>query len=267
MQVEVRGRVLVITGGTQGVGEKTATLAAEAGAEGIVITGRNPQRGGAVAERLSGGGCRTVFVAAELADPAAPETIIGAAIASFGRVDGLVNAAGVTDRGGLDDATPELWDKIFAVNARAPFFLTKLAVADMKRRRAPGAIVNILSMNAHCGTPELTVYSGSKGALATITKNNAHALMADRIRVNGIMMGWATTPGEQVMQAEILGGGPDWAERAAERMPLKRLLTDDEVAQLALFLLSDQSGLLTGALIDLEQSVVGGPASGLGLSK
>lgn len=264
MQVEVEGRVLVITGGTQGVGEKTATLATEAGAEGIVVTGRNPERGNAVAERLTAAGSRTVFVQAELSDADAPERIIGAAIEAFGRVDGLVNAAGATDRAGLEDATPELWEKIFAVNARAPFFLTRLAVADMKRRRAPGAIVNILSMNAHCGTPELTVYSGSKGALATITKNNAHALLADRIRVNGIMMGWATTPGEHVTQSEVLGNGPDWAEKVAQRMPLKRLLTDDEVAQLALFLLSDQSGLLTGALIDLEQAVVGGPAPGLG---
>jgi NAD(P)-dependent dehydrogenase (short-subunit alcohol dehydrogenase family) len=134
------------------------------------------------------------------------------------------------------------------------------AIRDMLHRKAPGAIVNILSMNAYCGSPELAIYSATKGALATLTRNAANAHLADRIRINGIMMGWAATPGENQMQGVTLGKGNDWAAQAAAGMPLGRMLTDDEVAQLALFMLSDASGLMTGTLVDLEQTVLGAPA-------
>ena len=94
------------------------------------------------------------------------------------------------------------------------------AIADMKARRAPGTIVNILSVNAHCGAPELAIYSASKGALSTLTRNTANAHLADRIRVNGINMGWVATPAEQMMQAQTLGSGADWAKAAAAACPL-----------------------------------------------
>jgi NAD(P)-dependent dehydrogenase (short-subunit alcohol dehydrogenase family) len=259
MRVGLDGLTVVVTGGTQGLGERIAALAAEGGSSGIVISGRNAERGAALAERLSAGSCRARFVAAELADPRAPERIIAAAVEEFGRVDCLVNAAADTSRAGLEDATRENWDALFSVNARAPFFLMQQAVRDMKRRQAAGSIVNILSINAHCGAPELAVYSATKGALGVLTKNAANALLADRIRVNGINMGWVATPAEHIMQSKTLGKGEDWERRAAAGLPLGRLLTMDEVAQLAIFLLSDKSGIMTGVLIDLEQMVVGAP--------
>jgi NAD(P)-dependent dehydrogenase (short-subunit alcohol dehydrogenase family) len=259
MLVELNGRTLIVTGGTQGIGARIAGLAAESGASGILLVGRDSERGRAVAEALSGGACRASFVQADLADPQAPERVVAAALQEFGSVDGLVNAAADTHRASLDDATIEHWDALFSVNTRAPFFLMQGVVRDMKRRGAPGSIVNILSVNAHCGAPELAVYSGTKGALGVLTKNAANALLPDRIRVNGINVGWVATPAENIMQAKTLGKGEDWEERAAAGLPLKRLLTMDEVAQLAIFLLSDMSGLMTGALIDLEQAVVGAP--------
>ena len=115
----------------------------------------------------------------------------------FGRIDLLVNAAGLTDRASFLDADLDDWAKLFAVNARAPFFLMQAAIRAMRERGEGGAIVNILSMNAHCGAPDLAVYSASKGALATLTKNAANAHRFDRIRVNGINMGWAPTAGEK----------------------------------------------------------------------
>jgi len=259
MRVGLDGLRLIVTGGTQGVGAGIAALAAASGAGAIVVSGRDAERGAAVARSLSGPSCRVKFVRADLADPAAPENLVAAAVNEFGGVDGLVNAAGDTRRAGLDDATPEAWDALFCVNARAPFFLIQGVVRDMKRRGAAGAIVNILSMNAHCGGPDLAVYSATKGARATLTRNCANALLCDRIRVNGINMGWTATPAEHVMQASTLGQGEDWEARAAAGLPLGRLLTMDEVARLAVFLLSDMSGPMTGALIDLEQWVVGAP--------
>jgi NAD(P)-dependent dehydrogenase (short-subunit alcohol dehydrogenase family) len=257
MRVGLDGRTLIITGGTQGIGATIAKLAAESGASGIVLGGRNAERGAAVAQSLAPYGCRGVFVPADLADPEAPERLVAAAIDAFGKIDGLVNAAADTHRASLEHATLADWDAQFTVNARAPFFLMQGVMRDMKRRGAPGSIVNILSMNVHCGAPELAVYSATKGALAVLTKNAANALLADRIRVNGINMGWVATPAEHVMQAKTLGKGEDWLKRASAGMPLGRLLTMDEVAQLTVFLLSDISGLMTGVLIDLEQMVVG----------
>lgn len=261
MLVALDDLTLIVTGGTQGIGARIAALAAESGASGIVISGRDAERGAAVAASLSMDSCRVAFVQADLSDPGTPERLVSAAIDTFGKVDCLVNAAADTSRAGLGDATADVWDALFAVNARAPFFLMQSVVADMKRRGVPGSIVNILSINAHCGTPELAVYSATKGALAVLTKNCANALLPDRVRVNGINMGWVATPAEHIMQSKTLGNGEDWERRAAADMPLGRLLTIDEVAQLAIFLLSDISGLLTGALIDLEQKVIGAPAA------
>jgi len=169
----------------------------------------------------------------------------------------LVNAAGLTTRGSFVTATPAVWDQLFSVNARAGFFLIQAAIADMLARGAAGCIVNILSMNAHCGIPELAVYAGSKGAMATLTRNAANAHMADRIRVNAINLGWVGTQGEQQMQAEVLGRGPGWMADAGAMMPLGRLVTAQECARLAVFLLGDASIPMSGAVIDFEQKVAG----------
>lgn len=259
MEMGVKGLTVLVTGGTSGVGECLAQFAAESGAAGLFISGRDEQRGAEVVSRLSALGCPTGFISADLEERGAPQRIAGAALAHMPRIDCLANVAAITDRAGLDDADEAIFDRIFAVNTRAPFFLMQHAVRDMRRRGAPGSIVNILSVNAHCGGPELAVYSGSKGALATLTRNAANALLPERIRVNGINMGWTATPAEHKMQAQTLGKGEDWEKAAAASMPLKRLMTPEEVARVALFLLSDASGLMTGALIDLDQRVQGAP--------
>jgi NAD(P)-dependent dehydrogenase (short-subunit alcohol dehydrogenase family) len=126
-------------------------------------------------------------------------------------------------------------------------------IRHLRERRAPGSIVNILSINVHGGTPALGVYSASKVATALLTRNTAFAHRADRIRVNGINLGWADTPGERTMQAETLGLGPGWLAAAEARMPFGRLIKPDDVARLALFFLSDASLPMTAALVDQDQ--------------
>ncbi len=142
-----------------------------------------------------------------------------AALKQFNQVDALVNSAALTDRGSLVDADLFLWDRLYAVNVRAPFFLMQALVRHLRERKAGGAIVNILSMHAHGGSPALAVYASTKSALAGLTKNTAHAHRFDRIRVNGICAGWVDTPAEREMQANTLSLGEDWLGRAPPSNP------------------------------------------------
>jgi NAD(P)-dependent dehydrogenase (short-subunit alcohol dehydrogenase family) len=259
MDIDLGKAVLVVTGAAQGIGAEIAALAAESRAGALLLTDRNAAPGAAVAAGLRSSGCDVDFLEADLADTEAAKGVIARAVARFGRVDMLVNAAGITDRASFLDGTPALWDRLFAVNARAPYFLMQGAIADMLGRKAPGAIVNIASVNAHCGAPELAIYSATKGALVTLTRNAANAHLSHRIRVNAINVGWTFTPAEIVMQTDTLGHPKDWLDEVARSRPLGRMLEPAEVARLAVYLLSDAAGLMTGAVIDLEQRVLGAP--------
>ena len=256
MLMGLTDKVVVVTGAASGIGKAVARRAVAEGVLALVLTDRDAAGCARLAAELEGA-TEIACVAADLADHAAPARIALAAKSRFGRIDALVNAAGLTTRGSLTNATPEIWDEVFSVNARAAFFLMQAVAADFLARRAAGSIVNILSMNALCGIPELAVYAGSKAALATLTRNAAHAHMADRIRVNGINLGWVATEGEERMQAQTLGRGAGWLAEASARQPLGRLVTANEAARLVVFLLGDASTPMSGAVIDLEQKVAG----------
>ncbi len=250
------GRVFVVTGGTQGLGTAIAEALAAAGAAGIVICGRNRDHGAGVKARLEAAGAEAEFVAADLARSDDCLAVMAACERRFDRVDGLVNAAGLTERGGIDDADVALWDRMFAVNARAPFLLMQAAIRLMRRQRVAGSIVNIITMSSHGGQPKLTVYAASKGALATLTRNVAHAVRQDRIRVNGLNLGWTDTPNEHRVQ--LAEGQPeDWLVGAEAAQPFGRLIKPDDVARASLFLLGPDSGLMTGSVIDYDQMVIG----------
>ena len=257
MSGQFSGKVGVVTGGTQGLGEAIARLLAERGAAGLVIVGRNTERGKAVAADISRGGCPTKFVAADLASVEACRAVVPAAEAAFGRVDMLVNAAAITDRGTILDTSPELFDSMFAINVRAPFFLMQDAAKAMIRHGVEGAMVNILSMGGHGGPPFIIAYCGSKGALATLTKNAAFSLMRNRIRVNGLNIGWMDTPGEDRIQKLYHDAGDDWLARAEAEAPFGRLLKPPEVARAVAYLLSEEAGMMTGSIIDFDQQVLG----------
>jgi len=189
LRKQFAGKFAVVTGGTQGLGEAAARLFAARGAAGVLVCGRNKARGKAVAKELTKVGCEGVFVEADLADLDAVRKVMAKADKAFGNVHILVNAAGFTDRGTILDTSPDLFDRMFAINVRAPFFLIQDAAKIMRREGTAGTIVNILSMSAHGGQPFICAYSGSKGALLTLTKNIAFSLMRDHIRVNGLNIG------------------------------------------------------------------------------
>jgi NAD(P)-dependent dehydrogenase (short-subunit alcohol dehydrogenase family) len=254
----IDGKVAVVTGGTQGLGAAIARLFAQAGASGIAIVGRDADKGSALAEAIFGEtGVPVLMIAADLGDMAQVLDVIGKAEARFGRIDILVNAAGLTDRGNLLHTSPELFDRLFAVNLRAPFFLMQEAVKAMARCGALGAILNIGSASARAGQPFLAAYSASKGALSTLTRNSGFALMRNRVRVNQLDIGWMASDNERTVQLQETGN-PDWEEKAAAALPFGRLLDPAEVAKAALWIVSPDSGMMTGAVIPFDQSVWGG---------
>jgi NAD(P)-dependent dehydrogenase (short-subunit alcohol dehydrogenase family) len=247
------GKVLVITGGTQGLGAAIAHRAARLGAAGIVVCGRDRDRGEAVCDQLD---TEAVFAEADLAQPEPPAAVIRACDERFGRLDGLVNAAGLSSRGTLDDTSVELWDRLFAVNVRAPFLLMQHGARLMRRSGDGGSVVNIITMASHGGEPVLTAYSASKGALATLTRNAGYQLQPDRIRVNGLNIGWTATAGEHRVQTGT-GQSGDWLAEADASRPFGRLLRPDDIAPMVTYLLSDAAAMVTGSVIDFDQTVHG----------
>ena len=249
-------KVCIVTGGTQGLGKGIAVYLAQQGAKGLIICGRNAQNGTASAQEIRAIGCACEYVQADLSIEKDCRQVVRRCDETFGQIHGLVNAAGNTKRGTLDDTTVELWDEIFAINVRAPFILMQETARVMKRDQQGGSIVNIISDTCYGGKPYITPYSSSKGALATLTKNVAHSLRYDRIRVNGVAMGWTVTPQEHKNQ-KYMGEDDNWLEKADAAQPFGRLLRPIDIACLVAYLLSDQSEMMTGAIIDFDQKVMG----------
>jgi NAD(P)-dependent dehydrogenase (short-subunit alcohol dehydrogenase family) len=254
---DLQDKVVLVSGGTQGVGAAVARAAVLAGAS-VVVTGRRAEPGEALAAELRAlGGNDVRFVTADITDVAQALDSVRRTVELFGRVDCLVNAAGLTSRGTLLDTTPELFDEHVAANLRGPFFTMQAAVQDMRSRGEPGTIVNIITMSAHGGQPYLAPYVAAKAGLAGLTRNVAHAHRWDRIRVNGVNIGWTDTEGEDAIQRAFHGAGDDWRAVAAEALPMGRLGQVDDAAALVVLLLSGRSGVVTGSVIDWDQQVVG----------
>ena len=248
------GKVAVITGGSQGLGAATAELMAARGASGIVLVGRNEARGNAVAESLS---CAATFVSVDLAADDAATEVMAAADEAFGRVDALVNAAALTIRGSVWDSDAALWTTMLNTNTRAPALLITEAAKIMAREKIAGTVVNIGSVAASGGQDFLYPYSASKVALHAITRNAAFSLMRHRIRVNLLQPGWMKTEGEDVIQKRFHDADDTWLDAAEAGQPFGRLIDPQELARAICFLASDESGMMTGAIIDFDQSVLG----------
>jgi len=254
----VAGQVAVVTGGAQGIGEATARLLAARGAAGIALVDRRKDKGEAVARSLNEAGTKTIFIETDLAIHEQVQRVIPAVDAAFGRIDIVANIAGLTDRGTLLDTDLALFEKMFAINVRAPFFLLQDAVKIMQREGRGGSIVNISSVNAHVGGPNLAAYSASKAAIINLTTNTANAFNMDRIRSNAVLPGWVDTPGEHETLKKFHDAPDNWLEAAEKSRPFGKLLKADDVARMIVFLASPESAPMTGSVIDYEQTVFGG---------
>jgi NAD(P)-dependent dehydrogenase (short-subunit alcohol dehydrogenase family) len=249
-------RVAVVTGSTSGIGRGIALHFAQLGAA-VVVHGTNTAHGDAVVTAIREAGGRARFIPADLSDTDDCQAIIRTAAREFGRVDILVNNAGDVSRGTIETVPLALWDRILAVNLRAPFILMQAVIPHM-RARGGGSIVNIGSVNAYIGEPKLCPYSVSKGGLMTLTKNAAAFLNQYRIRVNQLNVGWTLTEGEHRVKL-LEGKGEGWLEDAVRTRPFGRLLEPQDIAYAAAYFASDESACITGSVMDMEQYPVGAP--------
>lgn len=257
------GKICVVAGATQGLGAAIAKRLAEAGAAGVVVTGRNTARGAAVARGIANEyRTQAYFAQADLAKVEDCRGVIAEADSRFGRIDVLVNAGALTDRGTILDTSPELFDAMFATNVRGPYFLMQEAIRRMIRDRIEGSICNIGSISALAGQPFINAYCASKGALTTLTANTAFSVLANRIRVNQLNVGWMASDHEKELQLSQ-SGDPEWMDKAASSLPFGRLVDPDEVARAVNFLVSGDAGLMTGAIVNFDQSVWGAVAAAM----
>jgi len=247
-------KIALVTGSTSGIGRGIATHFASIGAS-VMIHGPDEAPAQRIAEELRDAGYDADAVAGDLTDPDTCRQVVRTVVERHGGVDVLVNNAASTLRASLEDSTVEFWDTMMAVNLRAPFICLQEAVKSMKTRGG-GSIVNIGSINAYVGLSNLGPYSVSKGGLMTMTRNAAGALRKYRIRVNQLNVGWTLTEGEERVQ-RLDGKGPEWLAEAIASRPFGRLLSPHDIAIAAAYLASDDSALITGSVLELEQFPLG----------
>ncbi|MGC6528837.1 MAG: SDR family oxidoreductase [Paracoccaceae bacterium] len=247
----------IITGGSQGLGYSIAEHLIAQGCRSLVIAARDPDRGLAARDELAQMGAHVSFIQTDLGKTEEVLSMVAKAREIMGEVNALVNAAATTDRGSILDTTPDEWDRFIAINTRGPFFAIQDVAQQAIRAGIEARIVNILTMSSHCGQSFLAGYSASKAALANITKNAANTLRAHKIRVNGINVGWMDTPGEDMIQRKWHDAEEGWLEKAEATQPFGSLVKPDHVAELVSYLLSAQSGVMTGSIIDFDQNVAG----------
>ena len=245
----LKDKVILITGSTNGIGAATARRCVAQGAK-VMIHGRKEACAKKIVHEL---GEASSYLLADLMDEKSYVYLITETVKKFGRLDGLVNNAGIYPRNNIDSASLEACEKIMRVNFYAPLLLCKAAVEIFRKQKAGGAIVNIGSMNAYTGQPDLLIYSASKGALMTMTRNLADSLGAELIRVNQLNVGW--TPTENEICLKMSEGLPEnWQERIPKKYaPSGRLLSPENVAAHVAFWLADQSAPVSGAVYEVEQ--------------
>lgn len=251
--MQLADKVVIVTGSATGIGAAIARRAAAEGAR-VVIHGLEADLAREVAAEIAArhGPARAVVHVEELSNPGCAARLVDLAVATFGRLDGLVNNAAIVASGDLASTTRELFERIMAVNVLVPLELTRAALPHLRATR--GSVLNIGSVNAHCGEPNLLPYSLSKAALQAATRNLGDTLFReDGVRVNQINPGWVLTENE-ISRKRQQGLDDDWPGRVGPQFaPSGRLIAPEEIAAVVVTFLSDQCGPVSGQVCDLEQ--------------
>ena len=238
------GKVAIVTGAASGIGHATAVLLAERGAAVAAVDVNGPGLEPVVAE-LRNRGVKAEAVIADLADEAATSAVVDTAVTGLGRVDILVNAAGTSSGASLLDTTVEVWERIHAVNLRAPFLLMQQAARRMIEQGDGGRIVNVSSGSAFRALPATPAYGSSKAALLSLTRMGAGELGVHGINVNAVAPGITATP----MAVRALGDIDALVSDGPMANLLHRVSTPEDVAAVIVFLCLPASRQVTGQTI------------------
>lgn len=245
--MRLQDKAIVITGSTTGIGEAMARRFVREGAR-VLVHGLERELGQQVVNDL---GSSAALHVDDLADPKAPQRLVGAAIDAFGKLDGVVNNAAWIIRSNIETTDAALFDRCMAINVRAPLLLIKAALPHLKRSQ--GCVLNIGSINGYCGEANQLAYSISKGALMTLTRNLADALGREKVRVNQLNLGWVLSPNEYTLKVSE-GLPPDWHEHPpAAFAPSGGIMAPETIATAAVYWVGDESRPVSGSVTEIEQ--------------
>ena len=245
----LENKKILITGSSQGIGLAIAKFCIQQGAH-ILLHGRNTSKLKALSNEL---GKHVNYICLDLCEQSCYKKLINSAVEIMGDIDGLVNNAGIFPRTTLDDADAEHFENIMNINCKVPLLLCQHLAQYLKSRNKPGSIVNIGSINAYCGQTDLLIYSMSKGALMTMTRNLADTLAPNNIRVNQLNVGWTATETEIALKNQE-GLSDNWQSKIPKiYAPQGKILQPEQVAPHVGFWLSDLSVPCTAAVYEVEQ--------------
>lgn len=247
--MRLNNKVVIVTGSCTGIGKAIAMRCVAEGAR-VVIHGLEKEWGEEVMRELEKG--KAVVHIEDITNEGAPERLVALAVNTFGRLDAIVNNAALVASSNVETTDLSFLRRILEVNTVAPLALIKAALPALRQHR--GCVLNIGSVNAWCGEPDLLAYSMSKGALMTMTRNLGDTLHREYgVRVNQINPGWVLTENEKLRKS-AQGLPDDWyKDIPAVYAPAGRILWPAEIAAAAVYWLADESGPISGQIVDIEQ--------------
>lgn len=250
------GKVAAITGGGSGIGRAIAILFARQGAE-VHLLDVNEQGGAEAATQITSAGGKAIFHRCDVSKQADVQTVFKAIFAKAGKLTILVNSAGISHVGNLEKTAEADFDKLFNVNVKGVYNCL-LAGVEKLRQSGGGVILNLASVAATLGIPDRFAYSMTKGAVLSMTLSVARDYVQDNIRCNCISPGRVHTPFvDNFLQKNYPGREREMFEKLSKTQPIGRMGTPEEMANLALFLCSDESGFITGSDYHIDGGFIG----------